>query len=252
LIFDWRLKEQDSVFFIKSKIANQKFRRPAARHSKGCAMKQQRVLTVTDAEGLRATVTPQDLDRQDGRVLIRLADGRHVLIPTEELRVADDGGFTVPFSFVDVAEAAEAGGAPARPSQPAAGARDEGAVVVPVVAEQLEVQKRMVEAGGVRVRKTVREREEVVDEPLLREEVQVTRVPVGRVVEGPVPVRHVGDTIIVSLLEEVLVVEKRLMLKEELHITKERVETYRPQRVVLRSEEAVVERVGKEGVESSQ
>jgi stress response protein YsnF len=59
-----------------------------------------------------------------------------------------------------------------------------------------------------------------------------------------VPVRHVGNTMIISLLEEVLVVEKRLMLKEELHITKGEVETYKPQRVTLRTEEAVVERVG--------
>jgi stress response protein YsnF len=36
------------------------------------------------------------------------------------------------------------------------------------------------------------------------------------------------------------------MLKEELHITKGEVETYKPQRVTLRREEAVVERVGDE------
>jgi uncharacterized protein (TIGR02271 family) len=59
-------------------------------------------------------------------------------------------------------------------------------------------------------------------------------------------VRHVGDTMIIPLLEEVLVVEKRLMLKEELHVRKESVETHRPQRVMLRSEEAFVERVGDE------
>ena len=47
---------------------------------------------------------------------------------------------------------------------------------------------------------------------------------------------------IVPLLEEVLVVEKRLMLKEELRITKRRVEDYQSQKVTLRSEEAVVER----------
>jgi uncharacterized protein (TIGR02271 family) len=212
-------------------------------------MSQQRarVLTVMDADGLRATVTQQDLDRQDGQVLVRLADGRQILVPTEELRVEEDGGFSLPFSFMEVTEVAQRAEVSAAPERDAGRrVRDDGTVVVPVVAEQLEVQKRMVEAGGVRVRKTVSEREEVVDEPLLREEVQVRRVPVGRVVEGPVPVRHVGDTIIVSLLEEVLVVEKRLMLKEELHITKERVETYRPQRVTLRTEEAVVERVGRE------
>ena len=201
-----------------------------------------RALVVTDVDGLRATVTQQDLDRQDGQVLIRLADGRQLLVPTEELRVEEGGGFSVPFSFMEVTQAA--GSAARGVARDERGRDEEATVVVPVIAEQLEVQKRKVEAGGVRVRKTVSEREEVVDEPLLREEVQVRRVPVGRVVEGPVPVRHVGDTIIISLLEEVLVVEKRLMLKEELHITKEQVETYRPQRVVLRTEEAVVERVG--------
>jgi len=210
-------------------------------------MKQEgaRALTVTDVDGLRATVTQQDLNRQDGQVLVRLADGRQILVPTEELRVADDGGFTLPFSFMDVTAAAQRAGVTGAAERVRGDReRDDAAVIVPVIAEQLEVQKRKVEAGGVRVRKIVSEREEVVDEPLLREEVQVRRVPVGRVVEGPVPVRHVGDTIIVSLLEEVLVVEKRLMLKEELHITKEQVEHYRPQRVTLRTEEAVVERVG--------
>ena len=42
---------------------------------------------------------------------------------------------------------------------------------MPVIAETLQVEKRRVEAGGVRVRKVVSEREVVVDEPLLREEV---------------------------------------------------------------------------------
>lgn len=120
---------------------------------------------------------------------------------------------------------------------------DEETVVVPVVAEKLELEKRKIESGGVRIRKIVHEREEVIDEPLIREEAQVKRVPINRVVDGPIPIRYVGDTMIISILEEVLVVEKRLMLKEELHVTKSEVETYKPQRVVLRSEEAMIERV---------
>ena len=48
---------------------------------------------------------------------------------------------------------------------------------------------------------------------------------------------------IVPILEEVLVVEKRLMLKEELHIRRRQVEESQPQRIVLRTEEATVERV---------
>ena len=199
------------------------------------SQRRARAASVTDSDGLRGTFEPESAEAYGGQVLVRVEDGRQVLVPAEELRRDGDGRYTLPFSLSGLAQAAERG--------PGA-RRDDGKVVVPVVAEQLEVQKRVVEGGGVRIRKTVSEREEVVDEPLLREEVHVRRVPVGRVVDGPVPVRHVGDTMIVSLLEEVLVVEKRLMLKEELHITKEKVESYRPQRVRLRTEEAVVERVG--------
>jgi uncharacterized protein (TIGR02271 family) len=72
-------------------------------------------------------------------------------------------------------------------------------------------------------------------------------VPINRVVDGPISVRSEEDTLVIPLLEEVLVVEKRLLLKEEVRITKRRVETHMPQRVTLRREEAVVERVNREG-----
>jgi uncharacterized protein (TIGR02271 family) len=202
-------------------------------------------LAVTDRDGVRGTIdaTERDLEHGQRQVFVQLEDGRRVLVPTDEMHLGSDGGFTLPFSLSELIQASERRGVVApRRDEPTAGAED-ASVVVPVVAEQLDVQKRVVEGGGVRIRKTVREREEIVDEPLMREEVHVERVPVGRVVDGPVPVRHVGKTMIVSLLEEVLVVEKRLVLKEELHITKEEVETYKPQRVRLRTEEAFVERV---------
>jgi stress response protein YsnF len=68
-------------------------------------------------------------------------------------------------------------------------------------------------------------------------------VPMQRVVEGPVPVREENGTTIISIVEEVLVVEKRLMLREEIHIRKQRIETHQPQRVTLRSAEVRVERI---------
>jgi uncharacterized protein (TIGR02271 family) len=204
--------------------------------------KTARRLVLTDRDGLRGFIDEQDAgwDDERGQVLVRLEDGRQALVPSDELRHGGDGSLYLPFSLSELTQVAPRAPEARRGSE---GRGGDGAVVVPIVAEQLEVQKRKVEGGGVRIRKTVREREEVVDEPLMREEVQVRRVPVNKVVDGPVPVRHVGDTMIVSLLEEVLVVEKKLMVKEELHITKEQVESYRPQRVRLRTEEAVVERV---------
>jgi uncharacterized protein (TIGR02271 family) len=116
-------------------------------------------------------------------------------------------------------------------------------LVVPVLEEQLQVHKREVVTGKVRVTKVVQEREEVVDEPLLSEDVEVKRVPIDRWVDNPVSIRQEGDTLIIPLLEEVLVVEKRLRVKEEIHVTRRRSESHRPERVVLRSEEATVDRL---------
>ncbi|MCL4295116.1 MAG: DUF2382 domain-containing protein [Anaerolineae bacterium] len=144
------------------------------------------------------------------------------------LVLQDDGSYYLPLSLTELQ----------RQSQAAPGNET---LVVPVMAEELDVQKRQVEAGGVRISKVVHEREEMVDEPLLKEEIEVQRVPINRPVDGPIPIRYVGNTMIVSLLEEVLVVEKRLMLKEELHINTRQVETRQPQPVTLRSEEAIVE-----------
>lgn len=205
------------------------------------SQRRARALVVTDQRGMRGVIDETELRHNDGQVLVQLENGRQAFVPVEELRQQPDGMLTLPFSFSELAGDGD-GGRSARPLSREAGRGDER-VVVPVVEEQLQVEKRKVEAGGVRIRKVVHEREEVIDEPLMREEVQVKRVPVNRVVEAPIPVRHVGNTMIISLLEEVLVVEKRLMLKEELHITKSETETYKPQRITLRREEAMVERV---------
>jgi stress response protein YsnF len=61
------------------------------------------------------------------------------------------------------------------------------------------------------------------------------------VLDRPVEVRHEGNTTIIPIYEEVLVVEKGLMLKEEIRITKRTTETHQPQQVITRSEEVIVE-----------
>ena len=109
------------------------------------------------------------------------------------------------------------------------------------------MDKRTRATGKVRVTKKVRERTAVIDEPLAADVVTVERVPIDRFVEGPIPDRYDGDTLVVSVVEEVTVVAKRLRLKEELRITKRRVQTRRPQTVTLRSEEATVERFDASG-----
>jgi uncharacterized protein (TIGR02271 family) len=129
--------------------------------------------------------------------------------------------------------------------------RQDPPLVLPVIQEALEVHTQPVETGHLRVRKIVHEWEELVDPPLRRDEVVIEHVPINRVVESPPPVRSEGDTLVIPLLEEVLVVEKRLLLKEEVHLTRRRVETHMPQRVPRRREEVVVERVNREEDESN-
>lgn len=117
--------------------------------------------------------------------------------------------------------------------------------VIPVIQEAVTVEKREFESGRVVVHKTVAERDEVVDIILRQQDLSVERVPVGRVVLEAPQTRQEGDTLIVPILEEVLVVEKRLVLKEELHIRKQSSERTEQKTVRLRSEQVEIEQTGR-------
>lgn len=113
---------------------------------------------------------------------------------------------------------------------------------IPLVEERLSIAKRLVEAERVRVRVTVDERQETVTEQLLHDELQIERVPKNvRVTEIP-HVRLEGNTTIVPVVEEVLVVEKALMLVEEIHVSRRSVAETAEIPVSLRVERASVER----------
>ena len=134
--------------------------------------------------------------------------------------------------------------APSSDAQPigsASGSVEE--TVIPVVCEELDIGTRRIETdAGVRVQKRVEERVQLVDEPLTRDDLEIERVVVERVIDAPVDIRYEGDTMIVPVLEEVLGLEKRLVLKEETRITRRRTEYRSPTRVPLRRESAAVER----------
>ena len=118
----------------------------------------------------------------------------------------------------------------------------EEVAAIPLVEERLSVAKRQVESGRVRVHVTVEEREEVVTEQLLRDDLQIERVPRNvRLTEVP-HVRLEGNTTIVPVVEEVLVVEKALVLVEEIHICRRSVPEEAQIPVSLRHERARVER----------
>jgi uncharacterized protein (TIGR02271 family) len=189
---------------------------------------------VKDKDGLWGTVVSGSppLHSNAAQVVVQTENGQQFLVPTELLVQQPDGSYSLPLRLAELKHS----GSEHR------GHQDEP-MVVPVLVEELDVQKRPVETGKVRITKVVHERETTVDEPLWQDDVAITRVPIQRVVEGPVPVREENDTTIISVVEEVLVVEKRWMLREEIHIRQQRIETHQPQRITLRSEEVQVERV---------
>ncbi|MFP5512309.1 MAG: YsnF/AvaK domain-containing protein [Alphaproteobacteria bacterium] len=121
--------------------------------------------------------------------------------------------------------------------------REEGDAVIPLHDESVTVGKQRVERSRVRVTTRVSKREAMVRESLEHEEATVTRVPIDREIDAHPGIRQEGDVTVIPLVEEVLVVERRLMLREELHIRKSRRTVEVEQPVTLRSEEAVVERV---------
>jgi stress response protein YsnF len=119
-----------------------------------------------------------------------------------------------------------------------------------VVREELSVEKRVVDTGrGMRIHKTVAEHPCHIDERLLRDAVEVSHVPVDRIValDAAPSTRYEGDTLVVPVLEEVLVVERRVRIKEEIRITRTRREEHHAETVMLKSEQVSVERFDEAG-----
>ncbi len=115
--------------------------------------------------------------------------------------------------------------------------------VIPVIEEQVVIGRRMVETGVVRIAKHVLQEEQTISIPLAHEVYNVERVVVNQYVDTPPAVRQEGDVTIYPVLQEVLVTEKRLMLLEEVRVTKRQYETTDTQQVPLRREEIIVERI---------
>src|SRR5262249_56924020 len=84
---------------------------------------------------------------------------------------------------------------------------------------------------------------QTVETPLAHEEVVVERVSIDRPVEGAAPEpREENGVLVIPVLEEIAVVEKRLVLREEVRVSRRRTTTTASQVVTLRHDVADVER----------
>jgi uncharacterized protein (TIGR02271 family) len=120
-------------------------------------------------------------------------------------------------------------------------------LVIPIVEEEARIAKRQVASGRVIVKTTVDTEERILKEMLSLETVEVERIPINRVVDTVPQIRTDGDVTIVPVFEERLVVEKQLVLVEEVRIRRtgsvENVEVP----ITLRKERATVERLDGSG-----
>jgi uncharacterized protein (TIGR02271 family) len=130
----------------------------------------------------------------------------------------------------------------AKPSDDLASSVRSETTRVPVVEEQLHVGVRKDETGVVRAIKKVHEEKLVVSGPTFNDDVKIERVPLNQYIDVPPQVRHEGDTMIIPVVKEEVIVQTRLVLVEEVRITKRQVQVNSEHPVTLRREEVVVER----------
>ncbi len=125
---------------------------------------------------------------------IRLLDGREFQVPSSALQIQDDGSFYLT-SSESLGEARDV-------SVP----RDTNAPQIPAAPTLAPAISTPVPPAPPK-------------DPLFEMGYDVETVRVDRVLDGPVSQRQEGDVLILPVIEEVWVIEKKLLLREEIRIT---------------------------------
>lgn len=116
-------------------------------------------------------------------------------------------------------------------------------ITVPILEEEIKVTKKVIDTGIVNISKTIIESTEYLDIPLSSEQIIVDRIPKNEIVDTmPAASRYEGDVMIIPVLKEVAVIEKRIMLVEEIHVKKIKTEKTETQEVTVRKEEVNITR----------
>jgi stress response protein YsnF len=115
-------------------------------------------------------------------------------------------------------------------------------LIVPLYAEGVTVSRRRVAKSVVCVATVTHHRDHLINEALTYERIEIERVPIGQYVDAAPPVREEGDLTIMPVVEEVVIVERKLLLREEVHIRRVRTTEQHIETVQIREQEAVVTR----------
>ena len=113
---------------------------------------------------------------------------------------------------------------------------------IPLHEEEVSLSRREIKKANVQVALVTGTREQLIDEELTHVRVEIERVPIDRTVEVAPPTRQEGDITIIPVVEEIVVVERRLALKEEVRVRRVSTKEQHQETLVLRQQEAVVTR----------
>lgn len=120
---------------------------------------------------------------------------------------------------------------------------EQESMVIPVIEELLQIDKKVIETGRIKIEKKVTDKDVTLELPLVQERINIEKKEVNQFVEtAPPPVRYEGDTMILSVVREEAVIVKKLFLVEELHITRHKTETQMVSTETLRKEELIINR----------
>ncbi|MBC8160766.1 MAG: YsnF/AvaK domain-containing protein [Roseiflexaceae bacterium] len=208
-------------------------------------MERQNMQTVIDKVGRRGSLGEIVTDRETGSefTTIQLEDGRSILVLSSMLIVREDGSYYLPLDLDQLEQQRSQRPGFTTDQTTEQTTIDGDQLVLPIIEEQLVVSKRAVGQATVRIHTRTVEREEIASQTLMHERVEVERVPINQFVEAAQAPREEGDLLIVPIYEERLVVEKRLVLTEELRIRRTRSEEAWSEPVRLRRQEVEIERV---------
>lgn len=197
-------------------------------------------MPVMTRNGVRGLIRPENWQAgaAQGEIIIHFADGNQIVVPMATLEPRPDGGYWVNLTAQELDALV--------PSFSARQANDTSSadeLVIPVLNEEAQVRIERTPIATVRVQKMVEHRNETVQTSLVDEQVKVERRPMNQVVEELPTVRHEGDTMIIPVVEERLIVQKQYVLTEEIHITTTRHTQHTNQTFTLRREAVSVERI---------
>ncbi|HYO80442.1 MAG TPA: DUF2382 domain-containing protein [Bryobacteraceae bacterium] len=202
---------------------------------------QQSQFPLVTTDGLRGVVLRRArfIDR-DARSLVRLEDGREFEVPNDSLEVRQDGTFLLQMSGAGgngtraasgVSEPNSAASAQTAPPQAADTSSSATAQTPPPQAADVRSSTTAQTTSAQSAGSTA--------DALFTEEAEVKRVSVNRMVTEAPQTRIEGEVTIVPVVEEVLVIEKRLLLKEEIHIVRRRAAVREPRRFVAGQADSV-------------